>query len=87
MNKTDTKILKRGLIRVLFALMTAAIFLVAVVGFIGVAYANGYLAVLIFFCSVIVTAIAYGLLYAHGINRHCECGESEGEKNEFDITL
>ena len=87
MNKTDVKILKRGLKRVALALLTTATFLLGMIGLVGVALVKGYLAVLLFLISLVVLAIAFCLLYAHGVNRHIECEESEGEKNEHDITL
>ena len=81
MSKTDVKILKRGLKRVAIALLTTLSFLVAVAGFIAVAFVPGYLAVLLFLVSVMVSAIAYVLLYGHGMNLQVS-GESKGEKNE-----
>lgn len=79
MKKTDVAILKRGLKRVALALITTTTFLLAVAGFIGTAFAPGYLAVLLFLISVIVLAIAYCLLYGHGMNPRFNV-ESKGER-------
>ena len=51
MNKTDAKILKRGLKRVGVALLATSIFVSSVVGLIVTATAPGYLAVLLFLLS------------------------------------
>ena len=86
MNKTDGKILKRGLKRMSLALMTAAIFVTSVLGFIKVAFVPGYLAVALFLGSVVALGMALVLLYAQGINRKIRT-ESKGDKNEFDIPV
>ena len=78
MNKTDFSILKRGLKRMLFALITAALFALSVWGFIETATAPGYLAVLFFFISVAELGLAFLFLYAQGIVR----GKYEGIKGE-----
>jgi hypothetical protein len=59
--------IKRGLKCLAFALLTAAIFAVSVYGFIAVATAPGYLAVMLFLGSIVALAVAFTLLYALGI--------------------
>lgn len=86
MSKTDIKTFKRGLRRVTVALITALAFVIAIIGFIAVAFVNGYLAVLLFLASLAALGIAFILLYAQGIGPKTYT-ESKGEKNEFDITL
>ena len=81
MKKTDVHILKRGLKRVALALMTTASFVIGALGFIATAVTPGYLAVLLFLVSVFVSAIAFCLLYGHGLN-HKINAESKGENNE-----
>lgn len=78
MNKTDVNILKRGLKRVALALLTATTFVIALVGFVVTGFATGYLAVMLFFVSALVLAIAYCLLYGHGMNHQVKA-ESKGE--------
>lgn len=78
MNKTDAKILKRGLKRVGVAILTTAIFVSSVVGLIVTATAPGYLAVLLFLLSIAGLLSAFVLLYAQGINRRIS-KESAGE--------
>ncbi len=78
MNKTDAKILKRGLKRVGIAVLTTSIFVSSVVGLIVTATAPGYLAVLLFLLSVAGLLVAFILLYAQGINRKISV-ESRGE--------
>lgn len=68
MNKTDVKILKRGLRRVVLALLTTVTFLVAVAGLVAVVFLPGYAAVLVFIASLLVLATAFGMLYGHGMN-------------------
>jgi uncharacterized membrane protein len=68
MNKTDVKVLKRGLRRMGLAILTVATFLIAVAGFIATALATGYLAVLLFLVSLFVLAIAYCMLYGYGMD-------------------
>ena len=86
MNKSDVRTLKRGLRRVLVALITAGIFSIATLGFIAVAFMQGYLAVLVFLVSLAVLGFAIVLLYAQGINPKIH-KESKGEKNEWNIPL
>ena len=78
MNKTDAKILKRGLKRLGLAFITMVTFAISVLGFIEVATAPGYLAVLLFILSVFWLGITFVLLYAQGAtqNKH---KESQGE--------
>lgn len=65
--KTDVRALKQGLKRTLLALLTAALFAIAVLGFIAVATAPGYLAVVLFLASIVATGCAFILVYAQGI--------------------
>ena len=77
-NKTDVDVLKRGLKRVVVALVMAATFVIAVLGFIVTAIAPGYLAVILFLASILMLVMAFALLYAQGINRR-RSTESKGE--------
>jgi uncharacterized Tic20 family protein len=74
----DTKALTFGLKRTFLALLTAALFVVSVLGFIKVATATGYIAVLTFFGSVLALLASFVLLYAQGITKT----ESKGDCNE-----
>ena len=78
MNKTDFSILKRGCKRMVFALVTAALFALSVLGFIKTATSPGYLAVLLFLISVVELGLAFLFLYAQGIVRG-KYAESKGE--------
>jgi hypothetical protein len=78
MNKTDAKILKRGLKRVGVALLATSIFVSSVVGLIVTATAPGYLAVLLFLLSIVGLLASFVLLYSQGINRRISA-ESRGE--------
>ena len=78
MNKTDVKILMRGLKRVGVAILTTAIFVSSVVGLIVTATAPGYLAVLLFLLSIAGLLASFVLLYAQGINRRI-IKEGKGE--------
>ena len=78
MNKTDVKILMRGLKRVGVAILTTAIFVSSVVGLIVTATAPGYLAVLLFLLSIAGLLATFILLYAQGINRRI-IKEGKGE--------
>lgn len=73
--KRDRHIVRKGLKRTLLALITAATFAVSVFGFITVATAPGYLAVLLFFTSIVALWFAFVLLYAQGIG-HAKSGGS-----------
>lgn len=77
-NKTDVDVLKRGLKRVVVALVMAATFVIAVLGFVVTAIAPGYLAVILFLASILMLVMAFALLYAQGINRRIHT-ESQGE--------
>jgi hypothetical protein len=66
-NKNDSNIVAIGLKRTLLALLTAALFVISIVGFIAVASAPGYLAVILFFASVLAMVSSFVLLYAQGI--------------------
>lgn len=77
-NKTDAKILKRGLKRVGVALLTALIFVSSLVGLIVTATAPGYLAVMLFLLSAMGLLATYILMYAQGLNRRIS-KESKGE--------
>lgn len=78
MNKTYTKILKRGLKRLGLAFITMVAFAISVLGFIEVATAPGYLAVLQFILSVLWLGTTFVLLYAQGATE-TEHKESQGE--------
>ena len=80
MNKTDFSILKRGCKRMIFALITAALFALSVWGFIKTATSYGYIAVGLFLASVILLGLAFLFLYAQGIIRG-KYEESKGEKS------
>ena len=77
MNKNDARVVVRGLRRTLIALLTAAMFAIAVIGFITVAKAPGYLAVLLFFASILALGCSFILLYAQGIIHVESQGESK----------
>ena len=76
-NKNDVRVVARGLRRTLIALLTAAKFALAVIGFITVAKAPGYLAVLLFFASILALGCSFILLYAQGIIHVESQGESK----------
>lgn len=80
-NKNDTKVVVTGLKRTLLAFATLAMLAVAVFGFITVAKAQGYIAVVIFFASIIALIASYTLLYAQGIISKAT-SKSGGEENE-----
>ena len=77
MNKNDARVVARGLKRTLLALLTAAMFAIAVIGLIAVANAPGYLAVILFFTSILALGGSFILLYAQGIIRVESKGESK----------
>lgn len=77
MNKNDARVLARGLKRTLLALLTAATLALAVMGLITVATAPGYLAVVLFFASILALIASFVLLYAQGIIRVESKGESK----------
>ena len=76
-NDRDTKTLAFGLKRTVLALLTAAMFALSVLGFIKVASATGYIAVLVFFGSVIALLTSFVLLYAQGVTGAESKGESK----------
>lgn len=65
--RTDINALTQGVKRVLFALITAATFALAVFCFIVTATATGYLAVLLFLAAIVLTIWTIVLVYAQGI--------------------
>ena len=65
--KRDTRVLIVGLKRTLLALLTATLVAVAVIGFVAVAGVKGYMAVLLFFASILALVCSYILMYAQGI--------------------
>ena len=67
MDKNDARIVRRGFKRTLLALLTATMFAISVLGFVAVATAPGYLAVILFLGSIIAMVCAFVLLYAQGI--------------------
>lgn len=77
LNKNDGRVVVRGLKRTLIALLNAATFAMAVLGFIAVAKAPGYLAVLLFFVSILALVFSFILLYAQGIIPVESKGESK----------
>ncbi len=76
--KTDTTAVAIGLKRTLLALLTLLTFGVSVFGFVTVASLQGYLAVGVFFASILGFVIAFILLYAQGITK-VKTAESQGE--------
>ena len=86
MTKSKLKTIKKGLHRVAVALITAATFVIAILGFIAVAFTKGYLSVLLFLVSLVVLGLAVILLYAQGIGPRTFT-ESEGKKNEWNVPL
>ena len=71
----DVITLKRGLKRMGQAVITTAMFVIALLGFVVVATAPGYLAVFLFLTSVVATLIAFVLLYAQGITHSERSGD------------
>ena len=80
MDKNDARVLTRGLKRTALALVTAILFTLAVAGFIAVATAPGYLAVLLFLASLIILGGAFVFLYAQGITHKMFTGNKEESK-------
>ena len=76
--KTDKRTFKRGLMRSLFALLTAVIFALAVFCFIATAQAPGYIAVVLFIAGIITSFCGILFLYAQGLGNV----ESNGDSNE-----
>lgn len=78
MSKTDIRVLKRGLKRLAFSVLTVITFALALGGLIATAFVPGYWAVLLFLASAALGVFALGLLYANGLtNSHRE--ERPGE--------
>lgn len=67
--KADVNALTQGVKRVLFALITAATFALAVFCFIITATATGYIAVALFLAAVALAIWTIVLVYAQGISR------------------
>lgn len=61
------------------ALLTAAWYAIAVVDFIAVAKAPGYLAVLLFIVGLIMLGVAFILTYAQGVTEVHEESQGEGK--------
>ncbi len=77
MNKDDVRVVTMGLKRTLLALLTAAMLAGAVMGFIAVTKVSGYMAVLVFFASVLALIGSFIFLCAQGITRAESRGESK----------
>ena len=75
--KNDAIVVIRGLKRTLFALLTIALFAISALGFITVASVQGYMAVVLFFASILGLVFAFVLLYAQGIVHIESRGESK----------
>ena len=75
MNKTDGKILKKGLKRVVIALLTAFLFGLSVFAFIATATATGYWAVILFISALVLLLWTFIFLYAQGLGpkTYTEC--------------
>lgn len=78
MGKTDARTVIVGIRRTLLALATILLLAASIFGFITVASAHGYLAVLLFFVSILGLIASYILLYAQGITKVVS-QESKGE--------
>lgn len=78
MSKTDIGVLKRGLKRLAFSVLTVLTFASVIGGLIVTAFVPGYWAVLLFLASAALGVFALSLLYANGLtNNHHE--ERPGE--------
>lgn len=75
--KNDAIVVIRGLKRTLFALLTIALFAISAIGFITVASVQGYMAVVLFFASILGIVFAFVLLYAQGVVHIESRGESK----------
>ena len=75
--KNDAIVVIRGLKRTLFALLTIALFAISALGFITVASVQGYMAVVLFFASILGLVFAFVLLYAQGVVHIESRGESK----------
>ena len=67
--RRDAHVIARGLKRTVLALLTMVMLTVAVIGYIAVASAHGYWAVLVFFASTLALIGSFTFLYAQGITR------------------
>ena len=67
MNKTDRRILKTGIKRVVVAMFTAFLFALSVCAVILTATATGYWAVILFISAIVLLIWAIIFLYAQGI--------------------
>ena len=76
-NKKDVRVVARGIRRTILALLTAATLGASMLGFYTVSIVSGYMAVLLFFASVLGIVVAVMLLYAQGIIRTESNGESK----------
>lgn len=77
-SKAGSRTVFIGLRRTMLALLTIMLFAATICGFVTVAHARGYLAVLLFFVSVLGLVSSYILLYAQGITNVMP-KESKGE--------
>lgn len=75
--KNDAIVVIRGVKRTLFALLTIALFAISALGFITVASVQGYMAVVLFFASILGLVFAFVLLYAQGVVHIESRGESK----------
>ena len=73
--KADARTLGRGIKRMTLALITAAMFALAVNSFLMVGFKSGWWAVVAFMCGIVLSLIAVFLLYAQGIARVGKTGE------------
>jgi hypothetical protein len=78
MSKTDARTVIVGIRRTLLAFVTLLLLGASVLGFVAVASAHGYLAVLLFFVSILGLFASFTLLYAQGIT-NVASKESQGE--------
>lgn len=76
-SKTDVKTLKRGLKRTMLAVLTGALFALAIFCFVQVATARGYWAVMLFFCALTFLVCGYIFLYAQGITHAGSKGDNK----------
>lgn len=79
MNKTDITVLKRGLKRMVIAILTAALSAVSIYGFVVVASLTGYRAVIVFLLAVVAAYWAFVLLYTQGSTRKTNA-EEQGDR-------
>ena len=77
MDEKDAKTFAMGVKRTLLGLLTAALFAVSVIGFIKVATAAGYLAVVLFFGSILALVGSIVLLYAQGLASETSKGDDK----------